>query len=522
MTDETDNHGYHIPTPGTQNWHEPLNENFERLETEVELRDQGPPGEHGYEPDAGAKYIDIADGRMYLGDGEEWTSLGNLDGYGPEDAGRYLAGEDELDFVGSAEWDGAEVGTNSAEGAESTVAGGAENTATGEGATVGGGRWNEADGKSATVAGGGGASEADGNIARGEGATVGGGEGNEARERRATVAGGAANEASEIATAVSGGWENTASEFSAAVGGGWENDALGEASAVAGGEANEASGPGATVAGGTGNDATTDGAAIGGGESNVASGAYATVGGGEDNEAAGDRTTVGGGDANAATGESAAVAGGSENTASGEAAMVPGGTGNSASGNFSFAGGRNALTSSLESDTEIPQKGSFVWGDSSDYTIRPDSTDQFVVQAGGGVTLYTRSDTTEDTGATLPAGEGAWEALSARDSKTNITEIDTETILDGVRSLEITRWSYVTNEHIDHLGPMAGDFHEQFGLGSHESRIATLDAAGVALAAIQALATKLEDRTTRIEELETRLASLEAHLEDKSPQPSDD
>lgn len=522
MTDETDNHGYHIPTPGTQNWHEPLNENFERLETEVELREEGPPGEHGYEPEEGAKYIDIANGRMYLGDGEEWTSLGNLDGYGPDDAGRYLTGEDELDFVGPAEWDGTEVGTNSVDGAESTVAGGAENTATGEGATVGGGRWNEAEGESATVAGGGGASEADGNIARGEGATVGGGEGNEARERRATVAGGAANEASEIASAVSGGWENTASEFSAAVGGGWENEALGEASTVAGGEANQASGPGATVSGGTGNDATTDGASIGGGESNSASGAYATVGGGEGNEAADTHTTIAGGDTNSATGEGATIAGGMDNAASGYAAMVPGGADNTASGNYSFAGGRNALTSSLESDTEIPQKGSFVWGDATTENVRATADNQFVVQAGGGVTLYTRSDTTEETGAELPAGEGAWQALSAREAKSNISEIDPKPILEGVRSLDIARWCYVGNEDAEHLGPMARDFYDQFGLGGNTSRIATLDVAGVALAAIQALATKLEDRTTRIEELETRLASLEAHLEGESPPPSDD
>ena len=43
-----------------------------------------------------------------------------------------------------------------------------------------------------------------------------------------------------------------------------------------------------------------------------------------------------------------------------------------------------------------------------------------------------------------------------------------------------------------HIGPVAQDFHAAFGLGTHETAIATVDADGVALAAIQGLNEKVE------------------------------
>ena len=57
------------------------------------------------------------------------------------------------------------------------------------------------------------------------------------------------------------------------------------------------------------------------------------------------------------------------------------------------------------------------------------------------------------------------------------------------------------------MGPMAQDFHAAFGLGANDVTIATVDADGVALAAIQGLNDKLEREN---EALKKRLADLEA------------
>jgi trimeric autotransporter adhesin len=71
---------------------------------------------------------------------------------------------------------------------------------------------------------------------------------------------------------------------------------------------------------------------------------------------------------------------------------------------------------------------------------------------------------------------------------------------------------------------MAQDFYAAFGLGDDELRINTINADGIALAAIQGLNKKLESKIRRLEsaldtkaqritELENRLSALEAALE---------
>jgi hypothetical protein len=60
---------------------------------------------------------------------------------------------------------------------------------------------------------------------------------------------------------------------------------------------------------------------------------------------------------------------------------------------------------------------------------------------------------------------------------------------------------------------VAQDFHAAFGVGDSDKTISTVDADGVALAAIQGLNQKLEaavkQKDVRIAELERRLAALE-------------
>jgi hypothetical protein len=55
---------------------------------------------------------------------------------------------------------------------------------------------------------------------------------------------------------------------------------------------------------------------------------------------------------------------------------------------------------------------------------------------------------------------------------------------------------------------MAQDFHAAFGLGTDERHIATVDADGVALAAIQGLNEKVEAKNAEITELKRELESL--------------
>lgn len=73
----TDNHNYNTPTEGTLNWDVPLNENFNQLDTDVEIRDVD-GNKSSYTPTAGAKFLATDTGTVYVGDGTNWQELGSL------------------------------------------------------------------------------------------------------------------------------------------------------------------------------------------------------------------------------------------------------------------------------------------------------------------------------------------------------------------------------------------------------------------------------------------------------------
>ena len=88
---------------------------------------------------------------------------------------------------------------------------------------------------------------------------------------------------------------------------------------------------------------------------------------------------------------------------------------------------------------------------------------------------------------------------SDRETKQQFTPIDPQSVLAKVAQLPVSEWSFKSDPGVRHLGPMAQDFHAAFGLGPDNRHIATVDADGVALAAIQALYARvvaLEKRLT--------------------------
>jgi trimeric autotransporter adhesin len=69
-------------------------------------------------------------------------------------------------------------------------------------------------------------------------------------------------------------------------------------------------------------------------------------------------------------------------------------------------------------------------------------------------------------------------------------------------------WSYIAQRRgVRHIGPMAQDFAAAFAVGENDTTINSIDADGVALAAIQGLNAKLERENA---ELRAALAQLRA------------
>ncbi len=257
------------------------------------------------------------------------------------------------------------------------------------------------------------------------------------------------------------------------------------------------------MAGGLLNTASGNYATVGGGQRNSAIGINATVSGGSDNTAGGAavaNATVGGGAGNIASTNYATVGGGANNTASGRWATVPGGQMNLASGRWSFAAGRNA---------QAINDGSFVWSDGSASTTST-ADNQFMVRALGGVIIYSDSGTA--AGVSLAAGSSTWGNLSDRNAKENFAPVTPQQVLAKVAELPITKWSYKTEQGVRHIGPMAQDFYAAFGVGEDDRHITTVDEGGVALAAIQGLNMKLQEKDAEIQALKGRLEKLERAL----------
>jgi hypothetical protein len=391
---------------------------------------------------------------------------------------------------GSGSWIGYMLGGNAASGTNSAVTAGASNLAAGQGAFVGAGTSNQALGVSSLVIGG---------------------FDNRALAIDSLVGAGAGNRAAGVRSVVIGGGYNLASGDFSFIGGGGRD---GTASSPAGSSTLDhvAAGKWSTIAGGKGNRAGTAsshvGATVGGGEQNQAINVDATVAGGTLNVASGTYATVAGGQSNVASGSGASVGGGISNTASGAGAAIPGGTLNVASGNYSFAAGRRARSTF---------DGAITLADGSNFDFSSTAPNQFSVRATGGVRLVTAVDGSgaATAGVTLAAGSGTWASLSDRAAKADLVPVDAQWVLARLRTLPLYTWRYRSEvSGALHMGPTAQDFHAAFGLGDSDTRIATVDADGVALAAIQGLAAQVRERDEVLATQARELAGLESRIGD--------
>ena len=245
---------------------------------------------------------------------------------------------------------------------------------------------------------------------------------------------------------------------------------------------------------------------IAGGDTNTTHGRHATIAGGKKNIAK-TMAFVGGGKSNYANGDNSAIAGGFENEANGTYSMIPGGFKNKINSNAltAFAAGNNA---------HADHQCSFVWSDCcpSPHTIFSSQGDNtFNARAIGGFHLYTACDLS--TGAILTSGASDWNVFSSPEIKRNIRPVDGGEILRKLATLPLYKWSYKTQDpSIEHISPMAPDFHELFQVGENDKMISTIDPAGIALAAIKELyliQQRLNEELEKVKDLEKKLDELE-------------
>ena len=145
------------------------------------------------------------------------------------------------------------------------------------------------------------------------------------------------------------------------------------------------------------------------------------------------------------------------------------------------------------------------------------------VVIGDGTSAWIASRGPNEVRSQCPVYAPAFHTTSARAAKTDVEPVDPESVLDSLADLPIYRWRFDAVDDGPHLGPMADDFHDRFDLAGDGETIASVDADGVALAAIQGvlerheresdrLRRQLDERRARLDALEARLDELEAEV----------
>jgi len=184
-------------------------------------------------------------------------------------------------------------------------------------------------------------------------------------------------------------------------------------------------------------------------------------------------------------------------------------------------------TSSGGRNYSLISTGQSYFGGSGNFVIRDVAAgeDRFVIgpngymgfnRLGSSHPLTVGYNSGNGNGAHLTAG-GMWMNGSDVNSKEGFEPVDPIEVLEQVASLPVLRWRYKgEGEDVQHMGPTAQDFRATFGLGESEKHIGTVDADGVALAAIQGLCKLLEERDARIDELTARLERLESALAERA------
>ena len=359
---------------------------------------------------------------------------------------------------------------------------------------------------------------------------------NRVTDNYGTIGGGVGNVAGNDA-------DSTLEAAFSTVGGGYQNRAYGGLSTVAGGQENTASGLLSTVSGGYLNCAGGRLSWAGGYRAKVRQGSarpspsFACQDAGLSASPFGDQGTFVWADSQearfASTGANQFLvrAGGgmainTNSPSPGTSLTVAGGVSVQAPGSLSFGSSTRQMMNLWETSYGLGVQDdalyfrsfdSFAWfqgGSHADATF--DS-------GGGGSLLMTLTPGSSASQPTGTARAQTFVNVSDRAAKTAFSNIEPIEILASVLALPIASWSYNNRPDVRHLGPVAQDFYSAFGLGEGEQTISTIDADGVALAAIQGLNAKLEAERDALraentalraltEALDARLARVEARL----------
>lgn len=167
-------------------------------------------------------------------------------------------------------------------------------------------------------------------------------------------------------------------------------------------------------------------------------------------------------------------------------------------------------------DTSLGSVWTFNSNSDGDFAISLNGTggSEFKVRQSGSIEMGSGGS---DSFVLDPSGDlaiaGALSEGSDVHQKTEIRTIEYTDVLEKVMSMPVKSWQYKANDpDVRHIGPMAQDFREAFGLGNSDKKIAVIDGIGVSLASIKALNQNLELKQSEIEDLRSIVDTLAERL----------
>lgn len=121
-------------------------------------------------------------------------------------------------------------------------------------------------------------------------------------------------------------------------------------------------------------------------------------------------------------------------------------------------------------------------------------------------TTRTRESMTDRDSDPEPPPRGVLPSRRSHDGA-DVEQVDPHDVLDRLRVLQVHSWQNVAGDAsgVERLGPAAEDFYEIFEVGADPDHITAGDADGVAIAAIQGLADRLDERDAHIERQDRRI-----------------
>jgi len=173
--------------------------------------------------------------------------------------------------------------------------------------------------------------------------------------------------------------------------------------------------------------------------------------------------------------------------------------------------------------------GTMVMGDESTTdSVRNQADNEFRIRYNGGIRLRVSTAANGNTpgaggnvGCDLTVAVPSWTCASSRTVKENFRTVDGEDVLARIRAMPITTWNMIGGgREVRHLGPVAEDFYQAFGLGIGETTIGMGDIDGVNLAGVKALEARtqqlrqeLDARTAEVAQLRGDVAELRAQVQ---------